>query len=66
MPALPADLALRPRLTLAACAHIFAHVAAARVLEAVRAPKPARRQAWRRAMTVGCLASAATRGGRLA
>lgn len=61
------DLVLRPVLTLAAIEHIFAHVRAARVLEAVRTPaKPARREAWRRAVAVGCLESGARHGGRLA
>ncbi len=49
------------------CAHILAHVRAARALQAMRTPtKPERRHAWRRAMTVGCLESAARHGGRLA
>ena len=64
---LPSSLSARPLLTLRAVEHILAHVRASRALQAMRTPsKPERRQAWRRAMTVGCLESAARHGGRLA
>lgn len=48
------------------CAGVLATVRRARVSTAMRLPRAERRHAWRRAMTVGCLESAARHGGRLA